>query len=115
MLLVLKIWKNNRWNWPVAILSKKRFIPQDQLNHLIPSLLEEIQEGLFDKALQFRDEHITEVKASRSSKEVLENKGGFIAAHWDGTAATEEAIKQSTKATIRCIPYEAKEEEGVVL
>ena len=91
---------------------EKRFIPQEQLAQLIPSLLEEIQEGLFDKALQFRDEHITEVNSFEEFKEVLENKGGFIAAHWDGTAATEEAIKQSTKATIRCIPYEAKEEEG---
>ena len=91
---------------------EKRFIPQEQLAQLIPSLLEEIQEGLFDKALQFRDEHITEVNSFEEFKEVLENKGGFIAAHWDGTAATEEAIKQATKATIRCIPYEAKEEEG---
>ena len=91
---------------------EKRFIPQEELAQLIPSLLEEIQEGLFDKALQFRDEHITEVNSFEEFKEVLENKGGFIAAHWDGTAATEEAIKQSTKATIRCIPYEAKEEEG---
>ena len=91
---------------------EKSFIPQDQLAELIPSLLEEIQAGLFNKALQFRDEHITEVNSFEEFKEVLENKGGFIAAHWDGTAASEEAIKQATKATIRCIPYGAKEEEG---
>ena len=91
---------------------EKSFVPQDQLAELIPSLLEEMQAGLFNKALQFRDEHITEVNSFEEFKEVLENKGGFIAAHWDGTAATEEAIKQATKATIRCIPYGAKEEEG---
>ena len=91
---------------------EKSFVPQDQLAELLPSLLEEMQAGLFNKALQFRDEHITEVNSFEEFKEVLENKGGFIAAHWDGTAATEEAIKQATKATIRCIPYGAKEEEG---
>ena len=91
---------------------EKSFVPQDQLAELIPSLLEEMQAGLFNKALQFRDEHITEVNSFEEFNEVLENKGGFIAAHWDGTAATEEAIKQATKATIRCIPYGAKEEEG---
>ena len=91
---------------------EKSFVPQDQLAQLIPSLLEVMQAGLFNKALQFRDEHITEVNSFEEFKEVLENKGGFIAAHWDGTAATEEAIKQATKATIRCIPYGAKEEEG---
>ena len=91
---------------------EKSFVPQDQLAQLIPYLLEEMQAGLFNKALQFRDEHITEVNSFEEFKEVLENKGGFIAAHWDGTAATEEAIKQATKATIRCIPYGAKEEEG---
>ena len=91
---------------------EKSFVPQDQLVQLIPSLLEEMQVALFNKALQFRDEHITEVNSFEEFKEILENKGGFIAAHWDGTAATEEAIKQATKATIRCIPYGAKEEEG---
>ena len=91
---------------------EKSFVPQDQLSSLIPSLLEEIQQTLFAKALRFRDEHITAVDNFEEFKKVLEDKGGFIAAHWDGTAATEEAIKQATKATIRCIPYTAKEEEG---
>ena len=87
-------------------------MPQDQLNDLIPSLLEEIQVSLFKRALQFRNEHITPVESFEEFKTVLETKGGFISAHWDGTAETEEAIKQATKATIRCIPYTAKEEEG---
>ena len=91
---------------------EKSFVPQDQLNDLIPSLLEEIQVSLFKRALQFRNEHITPVENFEEFKRVLETKGGFISAHWDGTAETEEAIKQATKATIRCIPYTAKEEEG---
>ena len=91
---------------------EKSFVPQDQLNDLIPSLLEEIQDSLFERALQFRNEHITPVENFEEFKRVLETKGGFISAHWDGTAETEEAIKQATKATIRCIPYTAKDEEG---
>ena len=91
---------------------EKSFVPQDQLNDLIPALLEEIQSSLFKRALQFRNEHITPVESFEEFKRVLETKGGFISAHWDGTAETEEAIKQATKATIRCIPYTAKEEEG---
>ena len=91
---------------------EKSFVPQDQLNDLIPALLEEIQSSLFKRALQFRNEHITPVESFEEFKKVLETKGGFISAHWDGTAETEEAIKQATKATIRCIPYTAKEEEG---
>ena len=91
---------------------EKSFVPQDQLNDLIPSLLEEIQVSLFKRALQFRNEHITPVESFEEFKTVLETKGGFISAHWDGTTETEEAIKQATKATIRCIPYTAKDEEG---
>ena len=91
---------------------EKSFVPQDQLNDLIPSLLEEIQSSLFKRALQFRNEHITPVESFEEFKTVLETKGGFISAHWDGTTETEEAIKQATKATIRCIPYTAKDEEG---
>ena len=91
---------------------EKSFVPQDRLAEVIPSLLAEIQEALYDKALQFRDQHITAVNAFEEFCEVLENKGGFISAHWDGTAETEEAIKQATKATIRCIPYDQKREQG---
>ena len=91
---------------------EKSFVPQDQLNDLIPALLEEIQSSLFKRALQFRNEHITPVESFEEFKTVLETKGGFISAHWDGTTETEEAIKQATKATIRCIPYTAKDEEG---
>lgn len=91
---------------------EKSFIPQAEVVNYIQSTLDEMQDQLFEKALSFREEHITEVDDFASFKEVLEKKGGFISAHWDGTAATEEAIKKETKATIRCIPYTSKEESG---
>lgn len=91
---------------------QKSFVPQTELVELIPSLLNEIQTSLYNKALSFRDEHITEVNSYEEFKTVLDEKGGFISAHWDGSEASEEAIKNETKATIRCIPYHVKKEEG---
>jgi prolyl-tRNA synthetase len=78
----------------------------------INDLLEQIQTDLFNKALKYRDTHITEVNSFEEFKEVLDGKAGFVSAHWDGTAATEEKIKDLTKATIRCIPLDAVEEAG---
>jgi prolyl-tRNA synthetase len=78
----------------------------------IVNLLEEIQSDLFNKALDYRNTHITEVNDFEEFKRVLEDKGGFISAHWDGSAMTEEKIKDLTKATIRCIPLDAREEVG---
>lgn len=78
----------------------------------INDLLEQIQADLFNKALNYRNTHITEVNSFEEFKEVLEGKAGFVSAHWDGTAATEEKIKDLTKATIRCIPLDAVEEAG---
>ncbi len=74
--------------------------------------MDEIQNNLFTKALDFRDEMITEVDNFDEFKEVLESKGGFVSAHWDGSSETEERIKEQTKATIRCIPLDAVEEQG---
>ena len=91
---------------------KKSFVSQNALIEMIPSLLEEIQTSLYNKAFSFRDEHITAVNSYEEFKTVLDEKGGFISAHWDGTEASEEAIKKETKATIRCIPYDTKQEEG---
>ena len=71
-----------------------------------------MQDRLFNKALNDRNEHITKVNSFKEFKEVLETKGGFISAHWDGTIETEEKIKELTKATIRCIPNDAENEEG---
>ncbi|MDB4709528.1 proline--tRNA ligase [Flavobacteriaceae bacterium] len=91
---------------------EKQTIPQDQLSEYICELLEEIQQNLFNRALSFRNDHITEVNFFEEFKEVIENKGGFVSAHWDGTIETENKIKELTKATIRCIPNKAKEEAG---
>ncbi|TWO32005.1 proline--tRNA ligase [Seonamhaeicola sediminis] len=92
-------------------LSKQTVI-LDRITIVIEDLLEEIQENLFNRALDFRNEHITNVETFDEFKEVLETKGGFISAHWDGTNETEEKIKELTKATIRCIPLDSKEEKG---
>ena len=84
---------------------EKSSVPVSGLLGHIKNTLEEIQENLFTKALKFREDHITEVDTFEEFKSVLSDKGGFISAHWDGTAKTEEAIKKQTKATIRCIPH----------
>ncbi len=91
----------------------KEIIEREGLADKLKALLEEIQKNLFDKALKFRNESITEVNSFEEFKDVLEKKGGFLSAHWDGTSETEEQIKNLTKATIRCIPLNAKTEEGV--
>jgi len=90
----------------------KEIVSQENLVAVIENLLEEIQEGLFNKAKIYRDSHITEVDTFDEFKKVLESKGGFVSAHWDGTIETEDRIKELTKATIRCIPIEGKTEEG---
>ncbi|MDO3693664.1 proline--tRNA ligase [Wenyingzhuangia sp. chi5] len=92
---------------------EKQSIQQSDAVELIEQLLKDIQENLWKRALEYRDDHITYVETFEEFKEVIENKGGFVAAHWDGTEATEEKIKELTKATIRCIPLEFKEEEGL--
>jgi prolyl-tRNA synthetase len=91
----------------------KESVSLDTLESTIPELLDQIQEDLFQKALQFRDDHITEVDNFEEFKKILESKGGFISAHWDGSSETEQKIKELTKATIRCIPYDQKQETGV--
>lgn len=79
----------------------------------IRTLLDDIQQSIFQKALDYRNEHITKVDTFDEFKEVLNTKGGFISAHWDGTAETEAAIKEATKATIRCIPLDNELESGI--
>ena len=90
----------------------KEIVSLEGLSDKISTTLSEIQESLYQKALDFRNDHITEVNSFEEFKEVLENKGGFISAHWDGSAETEQKIKELTKATIRCIPYTAVSEAG---
>ena len=91
---------------------QKQFVSMDEVSNLVPSLLTEIQEQLYNKALKYRDEHVTYVDDFDTFKELLDSKTGFFACHWDGTSQTEDKIKDLTKATIRCIPLDAVEEEG---
>ena len=91
---------------------EKQVVPIENIELYIQKLLEEIQENIYNKALNFRNEMTKEVETYDEFKEVLKNKGGFIAAHWDGTSETEQAIKDETKATIRCIPFDQVPEDG---
>lgn len=90
----------------------KETVSKEGIAAYIQNLLEEIQTNLFQKALDYRNTHVTEVNSFDEFKEVLEGKGGFVSAHWDGTTETEEKIKELTKATIRCIPLDRIEEAG---
>ncbi len=91
---------------------EKNSISIEEVSSYVPNLLEEIQNNLYQKALDFRSEHTTEVEDFDHFKDAIENKGGFVSAHWDGTEETENKIKELTKATIRCIPLDRKEESG---
>jgi len=93
----------------------KEVKPLENLDLYIEELLQTIQKAIYDKAFTFREANITKVDSYEEFKKVLEEKGGFISAHWDGTAEEEEQIKEETKATIRCIPLNKKLEEGVSL
>lgn len=90
----------------------KEVVQKDAIIAYIDDLLKQIQSDLYNRALEYRDQHITEVESFEQFKEVLDSKGGFVLAHWDGTAETEEKIQELTKATIRCIPLDAIEEAG---
>ncbi|MBC9929992.1 proline--tRNA ligase [Chitinophaga qingshengii] len=91
---------------------EKMSLSLDGLAGRISELLEEIQTNLFTRAKNFRDEHITRVDTFEEFQKVLDEKTGFVSAHWDGTAETEEKIKELTKATIRCIPLDNPQEAG---
>ncbi len=90
----------------------KEIVEKSNIVDYVSVLLDKIQKDLFAKALQYRESHITEVNSFEEFTNVLENKGGFISAHWDGTPETEDKIKELTKATIRCIPLLGKKEVG---
>ena len=90
----------------------KSIIPVESIKDEIPQILEDIQQSLYDKANDFRLEHTTEVNSFEEFKDILKNKGGFISAHWDGSAESENKIKEITKATIRCIPLKIDKSEG---
>ncbi|MBM3412076.1 MAG: proline--tRNA ligase [Bacteroidetes bacterium] len=91
---------------------EKKSVPLDKITAMIPLELAAIQQQLFDRAQAFRNAHITPVDSWEEFVNVLDNKTGFVSAHWDGTPETEEAIKEKTKATIRCIPLSNPAEMG---
>lgn len=90
----------------------KQIMSMDDITVSVPKLLDDIQQNIYQKALTFRNAMITPVESFDEMKKVLDEKGGFVSAHWDGTTQTEASIKEETKATIRCIPLGVKEEPG---
>ena len=82
---------------------------------VVVEMLSDIQKSLYEKALIFRNKNITKVNSFIEFQNIINQKGGFVSAHWDGTSETEEIIKNKTKASIRCIPYNNKKEEGVCI
>ena len=94
---------------------EKKTVKQEGLDIYIAQLLDEIQENIYKKAFDYRKEHITIANTYDELKDLLDNKGGFISAHWDGTPETEQKIKEETKATIRCIPLDNKLEDGICI
>jgi len=91
---------------------EKQQVPISGLSDHITKLLDEIQQNLYNNALKYREQHITSVDSWDEFVKTLNEKGGFVAAHWDGTAETEAEIKEKAKATIRCIPLNNTPEEG---
>ncbi len=104
--------ENNQVELARRDTKEKTAISLDRLTETVAALLLEIQSNLLQRATQYRDDHITSVDTWDEFINVLDNKTGFVLAHWDGTAATEEKIKDQTKATIRCIPLDNPLEDG---
>ncbi len=94
---------------------EKSTVSLDGLSTMVKQLLDDIQQQMYDKAKKYRDEHLTPANSWDEFVELLDTKGGFIAAHWDGTPETEDKIKELTKATIRCIPLNNPQEEGTCI
>jgi len=91
---------------------EKKIYPQTEMLEVIKNLLDEMQTNIYQKALKFRNDNTFKTDSYDEFKKILDTTGGFILAHWDGTAETEEKIKEETKATIRCIPFDSPEEDG---
>ncbi|HVZ96746.1 MAG TPA: His/Gly/Thr/Pro-type tRNA ligase C-terminal domain-containing protein, partial [Chitinophagaceae bacterium] len=94
---------------------EKKSVSLDGLANTIFQLLQDIQQNIYDKAKAYRDSNIIKVSDWNEFEKALDTRGGFISAHWDGTAETEEKIKELTKATIRCIPLNNPQEEGACI
>jgi prolyl-tRNA synthetase len=92
-------------------LTKETIRRENIVTH-VTSLMEEIQQNIFRKAVEFRKENTFTADTWEEFTDIIENRGGFVLAHWDGTAESEEKIKELTKATIRAIPFDSREEKG---
>ncbi|MGZ4100104.1 MAG: His/Gly/Thr/Pro-type tRNA ligase C-terminal domain-containing protein, partial [Bacteroidia bacterium] len=93
----------------------KEIVKIDEIENYIANLLEEIQSNLYKRALERREQMSHKADTYEEFKKILDEKPGFVYAHWDGTPETEEKIKEETKATIRCIPLNNKEEQGTCI
>jgi prolyl-tRNA synthetase len=94
---------------------EKTSVSVDGLSDYLVSLLDEIQDNLLNRAKQYREDHYSKVDTYDDFKKALDEKGGFVSAHWDGTMETELKIKEETKASIRCIPVDNPQEDGVCI
>jgi len=91
---------------------EKSIHPQNEVVGLVKQLMTDIQENIYNKALKYREQNSNTVDTYEEFREIIDGKGGFVYAHWDGTTETELKIKEETKATIRCIPLDSPEEPG---
>ncbi len=91
---------------------EKNVVNMDEVVDLIPGLLDEMQTSIYSNSKNFREENTVTTDSWEDFKDIIENKGGFVLAHWDGTPETEDKIKEETKATIRCIPFDQPDESG---
>ena len=94
---------------------QKETVPAQGLPERLKDLFIEIQASIYNKALKFRDDNTYKTDDWKEFTDIIENRGGFVLAHWDGTTETEEKIKEETKATIRCIPFDSTEEDGLCI
>lgn len=94
---------------------EKMTVPVEGLSNYIKDLLDDIQVSIYNKAKKFQQDHITKADTWEEFMAILDGKAGFVSAHWDGTAETEEKIKELSKATIRCIPLDNPQEEGACI
>lgn len=107
--------ENNKVEIARRDTKEKMTIALKEAVNFIPNLLEDIQNNMFRRAKEFRDERITSVDTWAEFKEIINGKGGFVSAHWDGTEETEKMIQTETKATIRCIPLNNKQDSGICI
>ena len=105
--------KNHAVYLPAISSFYSTYVAKQRLEEFIPKLLEQIQQGIYLKALKHREENTHYIDTWAEFEEFMNTKNGFVYAHWDGTPETEDKIKDLTKATIRCIPLDNKMESGI--